>query len=511
MALALVTLGLVFSFAAAAPNAIVPRQTSPANCTTNSFTIPSWYVQEFKTVASDATFAIQNRATGASTALTCKSGSGEGWSCSSSDTTLQVSLEVKEKTASVDVKQSWSCNDRNPASPIAFAAEGTASIPVVCDGAACKSSNPVDLVRGSLTTPFPVTPEYASGPPGHSQAGCAAVSEKPQWALNTIIFLNETGDGAGAVATQSIQFQVTNLANGYVAGCLNYFDDSASTVLINCGGGLDAARRNRYSITTRTTFDPRSFTFTINETWYCDDLSAAQPASYTATGTTTLPLKCVTELGRTACEADSVPVSGTLLSRTSLTPYSIQDPLPAADGCTISSVVSPAWTITNFEVVTPPSTPAHDHGHGAPAAPAAPGSVGFNIKLNTQTNAFDYPVFATNRAVTLADKETWWPCSFGTGEQPLAPRSCKFRYEAGEEAVVRVDADWVCVDLDAGSPIVFNGIATAKLPKLECETVGVAGGHGGAAGGRPTRCGMEEGTSLVAKVENVTWKVVKSL
>ncbi|KAK0620870.1 hypothetical protein B0T14DRAFT_481973 [Immersiella caudata] len=454
MALSIAVLGFVLSsFAAAAPNTLVPRQTSAANCTTNSFTIPSWFVHDFQTGIAEARLTVQNRATGSSTPLTCRpTGPDAGYSCVSGDVTIQVSLQVGDNKATVHVKQSWSCNDRNPASPIAFAATGTAVIPLTCPGDTCKSSNPTDLVRGSLTTPFPVTPEYASGPPGHNQLGCASISEKPQWALNTIIFLNETGDDTNAIATQSIQFQVTNLATGYVAGCLNYFDSSSETVLINCGGGLDAARRNRYSITTRTTFRPRDFSFTINETWYCDDTSAAQPASYTGTGTATLPLKCISEQGRTACEADSVPVSGTLLSRTALTPYSIQDPLPVPDGCTISSVVSPAWTISNFEVVSAPITPSHDHGHESPAVPAAPAAtVGFNIKLNTQTNSFDYPVFVTNRGVTLAEKETWWPCSFGTGEQPLAPRGCKFRYE-GEEGVLKVDADWVCVDLDGGSP-----------------------------------------------------------
>lgn len=491
MALALAAFGIVLSsFAAAAPNALVPRQASASSCTTNSFTIPSWYVQGFKTGASDASFGIQNRATGFSTALTCKPGSGPGWSCSSSDTTLQVSLEVKDKKASVQVKNSWSCNDRNPASPsvtlpqtvstaadlksISFAATGIASIPLVCEGVVCKSSNPVDLVRGSLTTPFAVTPNYAEGPPGHSQTGCSAVSEKPQWALNTIIFLNETGDGAGAVATQSIQFQVKNLANGYVAGCLNYFNagnNEDPAIVMNCGGGIDSARRNRYSINTVTTFNPRSLKFTINETWYCDDIDAAQPyvssvphpfsrrleltplrVSYTGTGTTTLPLKCTTSLGRTACEADSVPLSGSLLTRTPLVPYSIEDPIPTPDGCTISSVVSPAWTITNFEVVSGPSAPSHNHGGGGSTAPpASPASVGFNIKLNTKTNSFDYPVFVTNKGVALQDDDKWWPCSFGTGEQPLAPRSCKFQYEETGR-VLKVDADWVCVDLDAGSP-----------------------------------------------------------
>lgn len=231
-------------------------------------------------------------------------------------------------------------------------------------------------------------------------------------------------------------------------------------MVMNCGGGLDLTRRNRYSVTTRTTFNPRSWTFTITETWYCDDISAARPVAYTGTATTTLPLKCTTSQGRTACEADSVVVGGSLTSQTALVPYSIEDPLPSADGCTISSVVSPAWTISNFEIVSSPAgaspSPGGGHDHGGAAA-AAPPTVGFNIKLNTKTNTFDYPVFVTNKGEPAAKgnggsgEEEWWPCAFGTGEQPLAPRSCKFAYEEGER-VLKVDADWVCVDLNGESP-----------------------------------------------------------
>ena len=48
----------------------------------------------------------------------------------------------------------------------------------------------------------------------------------------------------------------------------------------------------------------------------------------------------------------------------------------------------------------------------------------------------------------------------------------------------------------------FNGVATAKLPQLECE-----GGVTNAGSPKPTRCGTEEGVALVAEVKNVTWKV----
>jgi hypothetical protein len=125
-----------------------------------------------------------------------------------------------------------------------------------------------------------ITPAYADGPDGHSKTGCGAASQTPKWTLGTVIYLNETGDGIDALPSQSIQFQVTNEATGHVAGCLMYFTAAANedpAVRINCGGGADSTRRNRYSIQTQAVFYPRSRAFTLNQTWFCDDVDAARP------------------------------------------------------------------------------------------------------------------------------------------------------------------------------------------------------------------------------------------
>lgn len=110
--------------AAAAPGSLplFSRQTA-GNCTSSSFTVPSWYIREFKTTsATEAAFSLQNRATGLSAALSCKSGASVGaWACTASgpisDFPLQVAVQVKDGKASVEVQQSWSCNDRDPARP----------------------------------------------------------------------------------------------------------------------------------------------------------------------------------------------------------------------------------------------------------------------------------------------------------------------------------------------------------------------------------------------------------
>lgn len=164
--------------------------------------------------------------------------------------------------------------------------------------------------------------------------------------------------------------------------------------------------------------------------------------SYTGSAKTKLPLKCTSESGRTACEADQVGVEGELAEKTDLVPYSIEDPLPTADGCTISSVVSPSWSLSNFEVTRNAS---EARGQGA---------VAFNMKLNTKANLFDYPVYVNHRDMEIgaaADDDTWYPCAFGAGEQPLAPKNCTFRY-AQKTNTLAVNADWACMDLDPENP-----------------------------------------------------------
>ncbi|KAK0732210.1 hypothetical protein B0H67DRAFT_478554 [Lasiosphaeris hirsuta] len=487
----------------AAPSLLAERQASTADCTSSSFTIPSWFVNDFQT-GPGASFSILNRATGSSFSVACQAaGSGSDLKCSTSgsasDPSLQISLQVKDKLASIKVQQSWPCSDRNPSRPavaeaktdtrgpkrLAFTASGNTAIPLSCaSGGACKSSNPIDLVKGSLSSPVQVTPAYAEGPAGHNKPGCVAGSQEPEWTLGTIIFLNETGDGADAIQSQSIQLQVTNEATGYVAGCLMYFNNGEDTtpIKMTCGGGADFVRRNRYSIRTETVFYPRSWTFTINETWFCDDVDAAKPVSYTAAGKTTLPLACTTENGRTACQADGVRVSGKVDSQTELAPYSIEDPLPTADGCTISSIVSPSWTLSNFEV--------DKSGSGGASA------IAFNMKLNTKVNLFDYPVFVTHSNVRLDSTDAWYPCVFGPNEAPLAPRNCTFQYREKTNTLA-INADWTCIDLDADHPLVFNGIATAKLPELDCEKSASSG---------LIQCRTQDGYGWVAEVSDATWR-----
>ncbi|KAK3323236.1 hypothetical protein B0T19DRAFT_462686 [Cercophora scortea] len=470
-----------------------------ANCTTNSFAIPSWFIEDFAIKDGIAKFSLLNRATNSTFGLSCntKAANASGACVASglSDASLSASVQaVKSNLATVQVQQSWTCDDRNPAKPLAFTASGSTSVPLSFDGAAYKSTNPVDLIKGSLHSPVELTPAYADGPTGHSLPGCVAGSKTPTWTIGTVIFINETGDGSSAIQSQSIQFQVTNHANGHVAGCLMYFssgpapDDPA--VPISCSGSGIFGGKDRYSITTETVFYPRSWTFGINQTWYCDDVDAAKPVAISATGSTTLSLNCTTDTTQTACQTDAAIVHGKVVSETSLAPYSIEDPLPTPDGCTVSSIVAPSWLLSNFEV-----------DKNATAGADALAAVSFNIKLNTKNNLFDYPVFVSYSDVQLQGAaDVWYPCTFGANELPLAPKSCSFQYRPDTNKLA-IRADWVCIDVDAAHPILFTGISTTTLPKLRCVT-----GRDGLSA-----CTTDENYTWLSEVANVTWKTLDAM
>lgn len=286
--------------AAASALAQFPGQPAPGGCTTNSFTFPSWFVHNFTAnrALHQANYTLVNRATNYTLEIGCNGQDGTIYAtCLASypvpgnGFSFGGHIELESTTAVVHVSEFWYCNDRQTAKPNAtrhsirqaqeglrFEASGNATVPLICDGDLCESSNPVDLVKGSLSKPIAITPTYADGPPGHKNPGCGANSKTPKWTLGTIIFINETGDGESAIPSQSIQFQVTNEATGHVVGCLNYFlagPGEDPRIAISCGGATD--RKSRYNTRTDAVFYPRSWKFEINETWYCDDVDSAKP------------------------------------------------------------------------------------------------------------------------------------------------------------------------------------------------------------------------------------------
>lgn len=93
-------------------------------CSTRSFTLPSWLIQDYITTGSRTQFRVLNRATYVSANLICQTttetASGETISCTTStasdtDPGLVVSLQpVNSTTSQVFLNQTWTCNDVKP-------------------------------------------------------------------------------------------------------------------------------------------------------------------------------------------------------------------------------------------------------------------------------------------------------------------------------------------------------------------------------------------------------------
>ncbi len=137
-------------------------------------------------------------------------------------------------------------------------------------------------------------------------------------------------------------------------------------------------------------------------------------------------------------------LKGKVLQEEVLPPYSIDDPLPLPDGCTLSSIFSPRWTFSAFEV-----------DHNASVAVANDGStssVSFNLILQTANPGFQFPISISQDARVA--NSSWFKCAIGEagGEgQILWPSECTFQYRPLTKELA-LKADWTCSDLDPDHP-----------------------------------------------------------
>lgn len=170
----------------------------------------------------------------------------------------------------------------------------------------------------------------------------------------------------------------------------------------------------------------------------------------TASGSTPLPLECTDfpESSTTFCTGGSNGTfAGNITSRALLQPYSLNDPLPTAESCTIASVVSPAWWFNNFETNTT--------RNGSETVTAR-----FGMELQTGAQATGYVAeivangvrYAAPTNGTSAGELPWNKCVIeSVGDPVLAPTGCEFRYEMASR-FLGLRVQWQCADLDAKSP-----------------------------------------------------------
>ena len=73
---------------------------------------------------------------------------------------------------------------------------------------------------------------------------------------------------------------LVNDVTGHEASCMHGSPVAGETgpAAISCiGTEFQSPFPNRYSINTVATFDPQSYRFSFNQTWYCDDENPAKP------------------------------------------------------------------------------------------------------------------------------------------------------------------------------------------------------------------------------------------
>ncbi|KAL2167421.1 hypothetical protein VTG60DRAFT_1327 [Thermothelomyces hinnuleus] len=486
---------------------------STGGCTTNSFTTPSWLVDNLElhraanqTVAS---FNALNRATDVSLGLECSSSSSPtagGWqSCRVRNETehlLAVAFRADNATAWFRFNETWSCSDLTPSEPhvIPESLPGTTSASVALDCTAeesktttCRATKPV-LVKATLSSPVKVTPSYVSGPTGHDAEGCTAQSEKPAWEVMASQINLRNVSGTRQSGNAFVIIRNDNL--GYIASCGGPLTAESGPQALTCTGQVPRRRPDKYQIETALSFDPDTFVLAINQTWYCDDQDPAEPFAITGYGTTALDLQCQvfngTGEGNTTTFCTGVTdgtFAGEATGRAALPPYSLRDPLPTAEGCTASSVVAPGWWLNDF--VTNTTRARNDtvtarfgleRRGGAGAAPAGSFSI-------VAADGVRYS--SANGSV---DALPWNECVLGSvANAALAPTGCEFRYQMATR-FLGLKVQWTCNDLDAESPIAFSGELETRVPEFTCVT-----------SGNDIRCASPNPTPWAANVTSVAW------
>lgn len=86
-----------------------------SGCTSRSFSVPSWLVENISKSNDDISFHISNRATNFATDVACKEGSAGAWGdCTAkAGEGLKASIKITGSSVQFLLNQTWTCNDRS--------------------------------------------------------------------------------------------------------------------------------------------------------------------------------------------------------------------------------------------------------------------------------------------------------------------------------------------------------------------------------------------------------------
>lgn len=177
-----ITLLVLLAYSAVAIDIPTTPTWPSGRCTDKSLSIPSWIVSDYKVVAGQATFQVDNRASASTDCcafITCTTGQTTCQGSAGADEMVVTWTNPDNGIVEIGISEFWYCGDEGDTT--IFTASGS-TVVTSCFGPFCTS--PITyLAHGSLTLPVPLTPAQPSPPPGYNAPSCANVGRK-QWIIS---------------------------------------------------------------------------------------------------------------------------------------------------------------------------------------------------------------------------------------------------------------------------------------------------------------------------------------
>ncbi|KAH9883450.1 hypothetical protein F4778DRAFT_788561 [Xylariomycetidae sp. FL2044] len=339
-------------------------------CTGKSLYIPSWVISQFSSSRAGVSFTLINRVTEVSSSISC---SVDGECLGASNNDLKVAVQIEETVVEITVEDAWTCRDKKTRDgelkTIHFKATGDASLSLDChsedDAQVCVSAQDVDLVRGSLTEPIHVGMQGSAARAQSSNSStCPALTAPPSWNLTGIYYQNNTKGNpwVGPEIGRLFAMDTVNLVSGDVAKCANGYlggpYDDPRVYGANCWRDPWASWQEPAGtgqLWTSYDFNEITHDIAVKQRWYCDELKTMKAFVVNGTGTEHLDLHCSGGIPDTdpniRCDSPTITVTGEVVSREELPPFSIQDPYPdRIDSGMVQSIVDPFLQIARAEL-----------------------------------------------------------------------------------------------------------------------------------------------------------------
>ncbi|KAM7196773.1 hypothetical protein V8F33_005892 [Rhypophila sp. PSN 637] len=423
------------------------------NCTENSLRIPSWIVYDLSYDLGDgniASFQLSNRVTSYTSKVNCQV-RGRATECQpeTRDASLSVRATFDDRSASLSINQSWTCDDKkwNDTVPVKlnFTATGTSIIPATCLDKTCHPLQNLTLIRASLLSPISETPRYLSKLPFNAVPNCQTplVVKEPLWRASKItytdrdIFCLNLGPAPISCRPNGIEndLDLFNAVTNSTTHCTGM--QGSPPGLLYCEGGT--VQLPKYAV--RTYFLVRNETGTVDveQVWKCDN----------------------------DCYANDTSVSASAVSITPLPPFALEEPnrdyMGAMGGmCLLRHLRTTGWDLSYLGIRINTTAP----GEG----PATEAEVGF-FAQSRYLSAGD----GNRRRVPLlpgtnhTDGTKWINC-YSPEEMATAGHPCRFKLDSAT-GLFTLTRYTKCDDIDRTHPYLFTITAsyTVTPSRMDCE------------------------------------------